>query len=154
MTLAADLAAKAQTLIHKPASDVFDAFVDPETMSKFWFTRRDDGLREGETVTWYIGARPDAPQIEVKVKSLKRPSLIVMEWGDAGGSTTVTWTFEEKSQNTTLLRVEEVGYSGDPQTITDAALDSTGGFNQVIIAAKAWLEHRATINVVADHARD
>ena len=48
MTLQPDLAATAKALIHKPASDVFDAFVNPATMSRFWFTRRDDGLREGD----------------------------------------------------------------------------------------------------------
>ena len=154
MTLGADLAATAQTLIHKPVSEVFDAIVNPETMSKFWFTRRDDGLRAGETLTWYLGAQPNAPQFEVRVTSLVHPRLIVMEWENAGGLTTVKWTFEGKSQDTTLLRVEETGYSGDPRTIIAAALDSTGGFNQVIIAAKAWLEHRAPINVVADHAGD
>ena len=154
MTLEVDLAATAQTLIHKPVSEVFDAFVNPETMSRFWFTRRDDGLRAGETSAWYLGARPDAPQFEVRVTSLVHPRLIVMEWENAGSLTTVTWRFERKSQDTTLLRVEETGYSGDPQATIAAALDSTGGFNQVIIAAKAWLEHRAPINVVADHAGD
>ena len=154
MTRAADLTATARTLIRKPASEVFDAFVNPETMSKFWFTRRDDGLREGEPVIWYLGAQPDAPQFEVRVRSIERPRLIVMEWENAGGFTSVTWTFEPKSRNATVLRVQETGYSGDPQTVIDAALDSTGGFNQVIIAAKAWLEHRAPVNVVADHVAD
>ena len=152
MTLAADLAATAQVLVHRPVADVFDAFANPETMSRFWFTRRDDGLRAGETVTWYLGAQPDAPGFEVQVTSIERPSLIVMEWENAGGFTTVVWTFETKGPDTTLLRVEETGYSGDPQSVIAAALDSTGGFNQVIIAAKAWLEHRAPINVVVDHA--
>ena len=103
-------------------------------------------------MTWYLGAQPDAPGFEVQVTSIERPSLIVLEWENAGGFTTVVWTFETKSPDTTLLRVEETGYSGDPQSVIAAALDSTGGFNQVIIAAKAWLEHRAPINVVADHA--
>ena len=94
----ANLAATAQTLIHRPASDVFDAFVNPETMSKFWFTRRDDGLRAGETVTWYLGAQPDAPPFEVRVTSLERPSLIVMEWENTEGFTTVVWTLEEKGR--------------------------------------------------------
>ena len=152
MTLESDPVATAQTLVHKPASDVFDAFANAETMSKFWFTRRDDGLRAGETVTWYLGAEPDALPVEIRVTSLERPSLIVMEWENAGGFTTVTWTFEEKGPNTTVLRVEETGYSGDPQTNLAAVLESIGGFNQVIIAAKAWLEHRAAINVIADHA--
>ncbi|MCY4658514.1 MAG: SRPBCC domain-containing protein [Acidobacteria bacterium] len=154
MTLEADLAATAQVLIHKPAPEVFDAFAKAETMSRFWFTRHDDGLRAGETVTWYLGAGPDAPQFEVRVTSLHRPSLIVMEWENAGDFTTVVWTFEEKRPGTTVLRVEETGYTGDPQTVIAAALDSTGGFNQVLIAAKAWLEHRAPVNVVADHVAD
>ena len=152
MTLAADLAATAQVLVHRPVADVFDAFVNPETMSRFWFIRRDDGLRAGQTMTWYLGAQPDAPRFEVQVTSLERPSLIVMEWENEEGFTTVVWTFEAKSPDTTLLRVEETGYSGDPQSVIAAALDSTGGLNQVIIAAKAWLEHRAPVNVVADHA--
>ena len=154
MTLESDLVATAQTLVRKPVADVFDAFADAESMSKFWFTRRDDGLRAGETVTWYLGAQPDALSTDIRVTSLERPSLIVMEWENAGGFTTVTWTFEEKGPNTTLLRVEETGYSADPQTNLAAVLDSIGGFNQVIIAAKAWLEHRAPINVIADHAGD
>ena len=152
MTLESDLVATAQTLVRKPASEVFDAFANAEPMSKFWFTRRDDGLRAGETVTWYLGPQPDALPVEIRVTSLERPRLIVMEWENAGGFTTVTWTFEEKGPNTTLLRVEETGYSADPQTNLAAVLDSIGGFNQVLIAAKAWVEHRAPINVIADHA--
>ena len=152
MTPESDLVATAQTLVRKPASDVFDAFANAEIMSKFWFTRRDAGLRAGETVTWYLGPQPDALPVEIRVTSLERPGLIVMEWENAGGFTTVTWTFEEKGPNTTVLRVEETGYSSDPQTNLAAVLESIGGFNQVLIAAKAWLEHRAAINVIADHA--
>ena len=154
MTLESDLVATAKTLVRKPASEVFDAFANAEAMSKFWFTRRDDGLRAGETVTWYLGPQPDALPVEIRVTSLERPRLIVMEWENAGGFTTVTWTFEEKGPNTTLLRVEETGYSADPQTNLAAVLESIGGFNQVLIAAKAWVEHRAPINVIADHAGD
>ena len=154
MRLESDLVATAKTLVRKPASEVFDAFANAEAMSKFWFTRRDDGLRAGETVTWYLGPQPDALPVEIRVTSLERPRLIVMEWENAGGFTTVTWTFEEKGPSTTLLRVEETGYSADPQTNLAAVLESIGGFNQVLIAAKAWVEHRAPINVIADHAGD
>ena len=83
MKSAADITSKAQILIRKPAAVVFDAFARSETMSKFWFTRRDAGLRQGEATTWYMGAQPDAPQFDVRVKALKRPSSIVMEWGDS-----------------------------------------------------------------------
>ncbi|MCY4074363.1 MAG: SRPBCC domain-containing protein, partial [Acidobacteria bacterium] len=124
MTTESDLVATAQTLVRKPASEVFDAFANAEAMSRFWFTRRDDGLRAGETVAWYLGPEPDALRTDIRVTSLERPNRIVMEWENAGGFTTVTWTFEEKGPNTTLLRVEETGYSADPETNLAAVRDS------------------------------
>ena len=143
--------AKAQILVRRPREEVFDAFVDPQTMSKFWFTRTDQGLREGETVAWCVGDAPDAFEIVVRVKSIERPSRIDIEWGHGDQFTTVEWTFLEQSPDVTRLVIEERGFSGSHEEIVSQALDSTGGFNQVIIALKALLEHHATINVVADH---
>lgn len=147
-----EITARAQMLIHRPASEVFDAFVHPEKMGEFWFARRDDGLREGESVTWFVGNAPDAPGIEVCTRTLERPKELVIDWGHGDARTTVRWTFEERGTGTTFLRIEERGFSGDVEAVTARALDSTGGFNQVIVAAKAFLEHGAKINVVADHA--
>ena len=132
MTLESDLVATAQTL-RSQARGGLRRVRDAEAMSRFWFTRRDDGLRAGETVTWYLGPEPDALPVETRVTSLERPRLIVMEGENAGGFTTVTWTFEEKGPNTTLLRVEETGYSADPQTNLAAVLESIGGFNKVLL---------------------
>ena len=47
--------------------------------------------------------------------------------------------------------IEERGFSGSHDEIVSQALESTCGFNQVVVALKALLEHNATINVVADH---
>lgn len=41
--------------------------------------------------------------------------------------------------------------SGSPFDQFERALDSTAGFNQVIVALKALIEHDAQINVVDDH---
>ena len=146
-----EITAKARILIRKPPAAVFDAFVDADTMSKFWFTRRDQGLREGETVLWYIGQGDDAPAIEVRVKALKHPERIQIEWGQDGQFTQVDWKINSTATGDTLLTVEESGFTGSADQIIARALDSTGGFNQVIVALKALLEHGATINVVADH---
>ena len=42
-----NLSVKARVRIHRPPAEVFNAFADASSMSKFWFTRRDDGLKEG-----------------------------------------------------------------------------------------------------------
>ena len=146
-----DITALAQILVRRPRDDVFDAFVDPVTMGKFWFTRKDQGMREGETVGWFVGNSPDAFEIEVRVKSVRRPSSLIVEWGAGDRFTTVSWTLDEVSAGVTRLRIEERGFIGGHDDAVAQALDSTGGFNQVIVAMKALLEHGAVINVVADH---
>ncbi len=121
-------------------------------MSKFWFTRRDNGLRAGASVTWYLGSAPDAMAFDVRVKEIDAPRRIVIEWEQDCGLTEVTWTFLETAQGDTILTIEESGFVGTDEAIAVRALDSTAGFNQVIVAAKALIEHGVGLNVVADHA--
>jgi len=147
-----NLSAKAKIRIRRPPSEVFTAFVDASVMSKFWFTRRDDGLREGESVSWFIGSGENAISFEVRVKELSRPNRIVIEWENDGAYTQVTWSIEETEKGDTILTIEESGFTGSRDAIVERALDSTGGFNQVIIAAKALIEYGVELNVVADHA--
>lgn len=147
-----DLTGKARIRIRRPPSDVFTAFADAGTMSKFWFTRRDDGLREGESVTWFLGSGGKAVSFDVRVKELKRPGKIVIEWENGGESTQVVWSIEGTAEGDTILTIEESGFTGSRESIIARALDSTGGFNQVIVAAKALIEHGVEVNVVTDHA--
>ncbi|MEM1436486.1 MAG: SRPBCC domain-containing protein [Pseudomonadota bacterium] len=139
-------------MIRATPEAVFDAFVDAETMSRFWFTRRDHGLSEGQTVYWYIGEDDDAYGIEVRIKELTRPNKIQLEWGEGEQFTEVSWLIEPSNEGASKLFIEESGFSGSDEEVTAAALDSTKGFNQLVIALKALLEHDARINIVADHA--
>jgi uncharacterized protein YndB with AHSA1/START domain len=147
-----NLTGKARIRIRRPPSDVFAAFADASAMSKFWFTRQDDGLREGESVSWFIGSGENAVSFDIRVKELKRPSKIVIEWENGGEYTQVAWSIEGTVEGDTILTIEESGFTGSRQSIIERAMDSTAGFNQVIIAAKAFIEHGIELNVVADHA--
>ncbi len=146
-----NISARAQTLVRTSPSLVYEAFVDAGTMSKFWFTRRDDGLKAGETVSWFIGEDKEAFAIKVRVIELKKPERILIEWGDGDEFTHVLWKMEETADGHTKLVIEESGFAGSAEEVTIQALDSTRGFNQVIIALKALVEHGVAINVVADH---
>ena len=148
-----NLSAKARIRIQRPPAEVFAAFADAEKMSKFWFTRRDNGLAEGETSTWCLGAGPDAYAFDVHVREVREPEKIVIEWeGLDGRLTAVAWKFEATGDGDTILTIEETGFTGDNDSIVAKVVDSTCGFNQVIIAAKAYIEHGIALNVVADHA--
>ena len=147
-----ELSAKARIRIRRPPAAVFAAFADAGSMSKFWFARRDDGLKEGETVSWFLGSSEHAIPFDVRVEELRPPSKIVIAWERNGACTQITWTLEATESGDTILTIEESGFAGRDDAIIDQALDSTGGFNQVILAAKAWVEYGVALNVVADHA--
>ena len=147
-----DLSARARIRVRRPPAEVFAAFADSEKMSKFWFSRRDGGLVEGADSRWYLGADSDAYSFNIHVRELRAPERIVIEWeGLDGHLTQVAWGFEEDDGDT-ILTIEESGFTGDSESIIARALDSTGGFNQVVVAAKALVEHGIELNVVADHA--
>jgi len=148
-----DLTARASIRIAKPPAEVFAAFVDAEAMSKFWFTRRDRGLREGESVTWFLGSDADAFSFDILVKKIREPGCIEIEWtGPDGNATTVVWSIRGSDNSDTILAIEESGFVGSSEAIVARVLDSTGGFNQVVVAAKAFIEHGIGLNVVASHA--
>lgn len=150
---AENLAARARIRIRRPPADVFEIFADANNMSKFWFTRRDNGLKVGEISTWFLGSGQDAYSFGVQVKEICEPNKIVIEWdGLDGNPTQVTWLFDESDGGNTILTIEETGFVGSREEIVERVVDSTCGFNQVIVAAKALAEHDVELNVVADHA--
>ena len=149
---ASELSAYAAIKVHASPADVCRAFVSANEMSRYWFTRYDDGLREGEASRWFVGDDADAMSFEVHVKELRFPHKLVVDWpGDKGELRQVTWSFEASGDGGTLLSIEETGFAGGDHLAVSQALDSTRGFNQVIVAAKAFVEFGIQLNVVADH---
>ena len=150
---ASTLTARARIRVRSTPAKVFAAFAEADQMSRFWFTRSDDGLKEGEECAWALGSGDDAFSFNVRVTAISEPDCIAIEWpGEDGSYTQVQWLFEETDDGDTILSVKESGFTGEPDEVVKRVLDSTGGFNQVIVAAKAWIEHGKAINVVADHA--
>ena len=148
-----NLTARARIRIESPPDKVFDAFAVAEQMSRFWFTRSDDGLRAGENCSWSLGSGPDAFSFDVRVIDVTPHERIVIEWpADDGAYRQVEWLLEDGGDGSTILTIEESGFTGDGDAVVRQVLDSQGGFNQVIVAAKAMIEHDADVNVVTDHA--
>ncbi|MCG8414334.1 MAG: hypothetical protein MI746_08960 [Pseudomonadales bacterium] len=68
--------ARARSIIHVSPEAVMDAFINPVSMSKFWFHRRDEGLRPDESVMFYLGDAKDAFGFTVQVIDLVANSEI------------------------------------------------------------------------------
>ncbi len=139
----------AEMLIRRPPEDVFDAFVDPQRTSQFWFTRGSGRLEPGKQVRWTWDMYDVS--VDVDVKAIEHARRIAIEWSGYGSATQVEWSFTPQPDNTTFVSVIESGFSGDDHEVATKAIDSTGGFSLVLAGLKAYLEHNLRLNLVADH---
>jgi len=140
--------AKAEMLIRKPPSEVFEAFVDPRITCRFWFTKSTGRLVPGKRVTWTWEMYNASMDVDVKEVDAHR--RIVVEWPYNGFPTTVEWIFTPYGDDATYLSVTNSGFKGDGDKLVKDALSSTGGFTWVLAGLKALLEHGIELNLVAD----
>jgi len=139
--------ARAQMLIRKPVAEVFEAFVDPQITSRFWFSRGDRRLDESDRVAWHwdmYGVSAD-----VEVKAIERDRRIFIEW-----PTPVEWIFEARGDDAAYVTITASGFEGDEDDKVAQAIDAMGGFTMVLAGCKAYLEHGIELNLVADHNPD
>ncbi|MEO7978011.1 SRPBCC family protein [Flavobacterium sp.] len=140
--------AKAEMLIRKPVSEVFEAFVNPEITSKFWFTKGSGNLEENEKTEWTWEMYGFS--LSVMTHVLQQNKKIVIEWGTPDESTLVEWVFTSMNENETFVSIINSGFKGEHDSIIDQVRNSTEGFTLVLAGAKAYLEHHIQLNLVLD----
>jgi uncharacterized protein YndB with AHSA1/START domain len=139
---------KTGMLIRKPVADVFEAFINPEITTKFWFTKSSGRLEVGKQVQWAWEMYDIS--IPVSVKAIEPNRRIVIEWPGYSGLTSVAWVFLPQRDGTTFLSITESGFTGTGDELVKQVTDSTQGFSLVLAGLKALLEHNVRLNLVAD----
>jgi len=139
---------KTGMLIRKPVAQVFEAFVNPDITTKFWFTGSSGKLEAGRQVQW--DWEMYGISIPVTAKAIELNKRIVVEWPGYSGLTTVEWTFAPQKDGTTFVSITESGFTGDGDDLVKQVTASTQGFSLVLAGLKALLEHDVRLNLVAD----
>lgn len=139
---------KTGMLIRRPVSEVFNAFVDPDVTTKFWFTKSSGRLESGKQVQW--DWEMYGISVPVTVKAIEPDKRILIEWPGYGSPTTVEWNFMALEDGTTFVRITNEGFTGDGDALVKQATDSTQGFTLVLAGLKALLEHNVQLNLVPD----
>lgn len=144
--------AKVEMLIRQPVAEVFEAFVNPDITSRFWFSRGSGRLEAGQDITWdwemYHFSVP------VKVKAVEENARIVVEWPAYGAPTPIEWIFTPRPDGTTFVSVTNKGFPGSETEAMQHALDATEGFAFVLAGAKALLEYDVELKLVPDRFPD
>ncbi len=140
--------AKTGMLIRKPVADVFEAFVNPDITTRFWFTKSSGRLEAGKQVHW--DWEMYGISIPVTAKAIELNKRIVIEWPGHSRPTTVEWRFAPQTDGTTFVSITHAGFTGDGDELVKQVTDSTQGFSLVLAGLKALLEHKVRLNLVAD----
>ncbi len=140
--------AKTGMLIRKPVAEVFEAFIDPDITTQFWFTKSSGRLQVGKQVQW--DWEMYGVSVPVTAKVVEPNKRIVIEWPGYGGHTTVEWIFAPLEDRTTFVTITESGFTADSDELVRQVTGSTGGFCWVLAGVKALLKHNIRLNLVAD----
>jgi uncharacterized protein YndB with AHSA1/START domain len=138
----------AEMLIRRPVAEVFEAFINPATTSKFWFTSSSGRLETGKQVQWDWEMYDFS--VQVTVLAIEEQKRILIEWSAYGTPTMVEWIFTAREDNTTFVSITNTGFSGNGDEQVKQAIGSAEGFALVLCGLKALLEHNVILHLVAD----
>lgn len=124
--------------ISKPVNEVFEAFVDPAKIGNFWFSSSSERWEQGKTIT----LRYDEYNAEVliKVKEIELNRKIVFQWGANGEGHTVTITLIKLDDSSTIVEVNEEGFSENDADFISQILDNKEGWVFMLTCLKAYIE--------------
>lgn len=124
--------------ILKPTNEVFEAFVDPSKIGNFWFSSSSERWEQGKTII----LRYDEynAQLEIDVKEIEINKKIVFQWGANGEGHIVTITLKELDPSSTILEVNEEGFSENDDELLSQLLDNKEGWVFMLACLKGYLE--------------
>lgn len=127
--------------IARPPAAVFDAVVNPASLSAYFTTvgGASAPLVQGTTVTWW-------GEVPVTVDAVEAPARIVLRWpahGSAGETayrTRIEMRFEPLDDGATLVTIAETGWRRGEPGERNSYLNCEG-WTQMLCSLKAWLEY-------------
>ncbi|WP_088825523.1 SRPBCC domain-containing protein [Listeria goaensis] len=127
-------------LIKKPVAVVFEAFIEPDVTTKFWFTKSSGKLVVGQKVTWdweMYGVSDEILVLEI----IPNERIHVRH---ANAKETI-WKFEAYSETETIVKIQ----NGEFDELSEI-IDATEGYTLVLSGFKAYLEQGVLLNLIED----
>lgn len=131
--------------IKRPASEVFEAILDPAKLTQYFVDRVSSRLEAGERVIFGWDGWGDYPITVVDVVQNERVvfRLNTIEWKKSESDSydvTVTIELEATDEGHTVVKISESGWKRDADGLR-ASHDNCGGWQSMALGLKAWLEH-------------
>lgn len=138
--------AKVQMGILKPASEIFEAIVDPEKMKEYFISSSTGRMESGKDLTWTWD--DFEAKHEIKVGKLEKEKTVSFEWNASGVKCVVVITLEPKGENRTLVKVTESEWPADYKG-ANQCMSQVEGWTNFLCCLKAYLEYGINLRVGA-----
>ncbi|MFD1737004.1 SRPBCC family protein [Bacillus salitolerans] len=125
--------------ILSPKDVIFEAFIDPEKMSNYWFSSGSGRLKTGETITWFY--KEYEAEVVIHVVDVEESEKIVFKWGPPNLERTVTISIIEVDQTTSIVEVMEEGFHETGDQLLREMVDNKEGWVYMLSCLKVYLEH-------------
>jgi uncharacterized protein YndB with AHSA1/START domain len=142
-----DAKARVSMFIEAPAEEIYDAFVEPGQLAKFWLAKSDGPLAIGRTVHWHFMV--EGAEVDTVATSMERGKGLAWRWSD---KTNVQIDFEPVDGGTAVTLVND-GFPKEGQELIDAALNATEGFAIVLCDLKTLLESGTSAGITSAKAK-
>jgi uncharacterized protein YndB with AHSA1/START domain len=136
--------AKVQMGILRSASEIFDAIIDPEKMSKYFISGSTGKMESGKSLTWtwtdYEGEH------EIKVGKIEKDKVVSFEWNGSGVNCVVVITLESKGNDKTLVKITESEWPADYKG-ANQCMGQVEGWTHFLLCMKAYLEYGIDLRI-------
>jgi uncharacterized protein YndB with AHSA1/START domain len=133
-----ELEIKVEIRVLKPATDVFEAIVDPVKMSNYFISKGSGRMEDGKQIIWKF---PEFNfEFPVRVKVIRKAEYISFYWDVEGQELLVEISLKSLGESSTLVTVTEKSMENNAAGIKWLQ-GNTGGWANFLACLKAWLEY-------------
>ena len=136
----------ASLLIRRGPSEIFDAFVNPDMICKFWLDSASAPLASGAVVTW--GFKVPGVSDDVTVTRFEPPRALSLRFSDGEN---LAMSLELHDGGATRVSVTCTGFPDGPDLLARAT-NTAEGYALVLSDLKTLLETGRSANIVRDKA--
>ena len=127
----------------KSANEVFEAFVDPLKIGKFWFSSSSVRWEQGKIITLrYDEYNAEA---DIAIMEIEENRKIVFQWGYNEEGHTVTIMLKALNNTSTIVEVNEEGFNENEDNLINNMIDNKEGWVYTLTCLKGYLEYGANL---------
>jgi len=124
--------------ISKPASEVYEAIVDPKKMTKYFISKSSGRMEEGKQINWRF-PEFDA-EFPIRVDRIEKNKYISYHWDVDGRDLLIEMTLTPQDGEATVVTVTKKSMDNDEAGIK-WLMGNPGGWANFLACLKAYLEY-------------